>query len=206
MNMFFRILTIINTLALVFIFVFGGLNYNFYGLVATDESEEVGEEDERLISQIGTDSITDPLAEDEDDTIEPDDTLQIKEDGALNGFVDLTGYMVTENESLFGDTVESSYFVFAENTDETILEFIDDLILDGNTINKKISSMPALGLGCYDPELIENQTFNIDGNLLTQLKASSATKKIGVRAFFGDVPAVGGACLSFLTNLQLVNN
>lgn len=197
-----KFLTILNTIAIIVLFYFGSQN----GLIV-DQSvvpeEEVAEEVE--------DGVPEETETDEEDSEENEEeeegTLSLDESNMPNGFVDLTGYLTIESTVSFGETVEQAFFAFNETSDEDIQTFINELILIGNTVNRRMGSTYMLGLGCDTGETIDNLNFNVSGENYTTLANSGPQNLVTLRAFFNSdaLDAVGGACLSFAETVQIVN-
>lgn len=197
-----KFLTILNTIAIVFLFYFGFQN----GLLVDqpiEPEEEVAEEVE--------DDVPEETETDEEDSEENEEeeegTLNLDESGVPDGFVDLTGYLITESTVSFGENVEQAFFAFSKASDEDVKTFINELILIGNTVNRRMGDTFMLGLGCDTGEGIDNLNFNIIGENYQALTASGPQNLVTLRAFFNSdaQDAVGGACLSFAETVQIVN-
>jgi hypothetical protein len=135
---------------------------------------------------------------------ELEDTLA--NETGLEGYVDLRGYLVTEIENLFGEDREKAYFAFSEATDETMFTALDVLVDQGNSVNRKNGSTYYLGLGCTKGDTVENHRFTIGESSYNELKDSSSSNKVMVRAFFTpDNFEGGGACLTYASGLQIIN-
>ncbi len=194
--MWFKVLTVINTLLLV---VLVAAEFDYIELQPEEEAEVV----EEVVEE--PENSEEDAEEEEEDLI--GDTLKIDEDSpyVARGFVDLTGYLVTETEVIFGSVVESAYFAFTEASDETASEFIKFLADNGNTVNRYSGSTYYFGLGCAESNHITNTQFDIRGSDYTKLSNSSSGNPIVMRAFLGESGNIADdACISWLTGFQLV--
>jgi len=204
-----KVLTIINTLAIIAaaVWFFNIGLFDIGNLAEKADLLSILDEKVTEIEEMMEEEDTEEMDEEENEEEEEEHTLEfIKDSAQLEGFVDLTGYTVTESETLFGEEVDLVFFSFTQTSDDRIKEFIDDLVLQGNTVNRKSGSTYFLGLGCDKGERIESLVFDVEGSTYDSLMASSSSNPVSIRAFFGDIPETGGACISYANGLQMVAN
>lgn len=199
--MFYKILTVINALALLVVLGFTGYGMSTYGPAIMSNMDYFLKLSDmaKTVEMNSTDIADIKLTLNPFDGV---DTLQY--DGEfLRGFVDVTGFL--DVKAVEGEASSASFRFTADNVnDSTLTEMIEELDNPAlGTVNDEGSF--TVSLGCpIENGLKGEPSLIISGDEYKKLVASSDAKPVHVRFFYGEMDGTDALCATTILAAQIV--
>lgn len=118
------------------------------------------------------------------------------------------GYVIIQEEEVFGEKQENVYFVITNYKDEKFRESIVEGIKNGNTINKKIGNYYALNLGCKNGDKISGMQYRSDETYLddatqSAILSSTTENPLSLIISFDKHEGAGCTCCNLASKIRL---
>ncbi len=122
---------------------------------------------------------------------------------------EVTGYLETREEEVFGENVNTAYFAITDFEDINFRKSIEAGIKEGNSVNKKSGNLYLFNLGCLKNFRIVGMDYGdevpyLDDRTEKTILNSSKSSPVSLKLRFGLHPGAGCTCCNLAHSIRIM--